>query len=195
VLDPFDPYLLTRWREGCQNATWLFGEIQAQGYQGSLSLLRLYCAHLRQHPEQANAARPRKQRAISASPRELRWRLGCRPEDLDAEEQERLSRLLTVSAEVRTIYVLLQTFLELVRQRQHEQLRPWMEEAAQSGIAEMKSFVAGIEQDFEAVEAALRFPWSQGQTEGQGNKLKTLKRQMYGRAGFALLRVRMLYRD
>ena len=58
----------------------------------------------------------------------------------------------------------------------------------------MKSFVVGIEQDFEAVEAALRLPWSQGQTEGQVNKLKTLKRQMYGRAGFALLRQRMLHR-
>ena len=194
LIDRFEPYLLSRWREGCQNATWLFGEIQAQGYQGSLSLLRLYCAHLRKHPEQANAARPRKQRAISASPRELRWLLGRRPEDLDVEEQERLSRLLTVSTAVQQVYGLLQTFLEMVRNRQHQQLRPWMEAAAQSGIAEMQSFVAGIEQDFEAVEAALRLPWSQGQTEGQVNKLKTLKRQMYGRAGFALLRQRMLHR-
>jgi transposase len=59
----------------------------------------------------------------------------------------------------------------------------------------MKSFVVGIERDYEAVEAALRLPWSQGQTEGQINKLKTLKRMMYGRAGCALLRVRMLHRD
>lgn len=101
--------------------------------------------------------------------------------------------MLTVSAEVQTIYGLLQTFLKLVRQRQHEQLRPWMEAAAKSGIAEMQSFVTGIEQDYAAVEAALWLPWSQGQTEGKGNKLKTLKRQMYGRASFALLRQRFLH--
>lgn len=160
LLAPFEPYLLARWREGRQNAARLFEEIQVQGYQGSVSLLRMYCAHLREHPEQAKTAHPRKLRAVSASPRELRWLLGHPPEDLDAEEQERLSRLLTASAEVRTVYALLQTFLGMVRQRQHEQLRPWMEAAARSGIAELQSFVVGIEQDYAAVEAALRLPWS-----------------------------------
>lgn len=153
----------------------------------------MYCAHLRHHPAQAAQAQPRTQRAVSASPRELRWLLARRPEDLDAEEQERLRRLVTGSAEVQQVYALLQTFLGLVRERQHEQLRPWLEAAATSGIAEMQSFVTGIEQDFAAVEAALRLPWSQGQTEGKVNKLKTLKRQMYGRAGFALLRQRFLH--
>jgi transposase len=75
----------------------------------------------------------------------------------------------------------------------HEQLRTWMEVAVKSGIPEPKSFVAGIERDYDAVKAALRLPWSQGITEGKGNKLKTLKRVMYGRAGFALLRQRLLH--
>jgi transposase len=105
------------------------------------------------------------------------------------------TRLVQTSAAVQAVHQLLQTFLTMVRQRQHEHLRPWMAEAESSGVKEMKSFVAGIERDFGAVEAALRLPWSQGQTEGQVNKLKTLKRMMYGRAGFALLRVRMLQRD
>ncbi len=68
-----------------------------------------------------------------------------------------------------------------------------MHEATKSGIAEMKSFVAGIEHDYDAVSAALHLPWSQGQTEGFVNKLKTAKRMMYGRAGFALLRQRLLH--
>lgn len=68
-----------------------------------------------------------------------------------------------------------------------------MEEATKSGIAELKSFVAGMERDYDAVKAALRLPWSQGVTEGKVNKLKTLKRQMYGRAKFALLRQRLLH--
>jgi transposase len=81
----------------------------------------------------------------------------------------------------------------MIRQRKHEQLRSWMEEATSSGIPELKSFVAGVERDYDAVKAALRLPWSQGITDGKVNKLKTLKRVMYGRAGFALLRRRLLH--
>jgi transposase len=68
-----------------------------------------------------------------------------------------------------------------------------MEQAMSSGIPELKSFVDGIERDYDAVHAPLRLPWSQGVTEGKVNKFKTLKRVMYGRAGFALLRHRLLH--
>ena len=81
----------------------------------------------------------------------------------------------------------------MVRERKHQALRSWMKEALSSGIPELQSFVAGIERDYNAVHAALRLPWSQGVTEGKVNKLKTLKRVMYGRAGFALLRQRLLH--
>jgi transposase len=81
----------------------------------------------------------------------------------------------------------------MVRQRKSEQLRPWMEEAIQSGIPELKSFVAGIERDYDAVKEALHLPWSQGITEGKVNKLKTIKRGMYGKASFTLLRQRLLH--
>jgi transposase len=73
-----------------------------------------------------------------------------------------------------------------------ERLDCWLEQAQRSGIPEMKSFALGIHRDYEAVKAAILLPWSQGQTEGQVNKLKTLKRAMYGRAGFSLLRQRLL---
>ena len=91
------------------------------------------------------------------------------------------------------MYALLQAFIRMVREREHQHLRSWMEQATKSGIPELKSFVAGIERDYDAVHAALRLPWSQGVTEGKVNKLKTLKRVMYGRAGFALLRRRLLH--
>ena len=104
-----------------------------------------------------------------------------------------LDQLLKLSPEVQVIHDLLHAFLDMVRERKHEQLRSWMEQANKSGIAELKSFVAGIERDYDAVKAALRLPWSQGTTEGKVNKLKTLKRVMYGRAGFPLLRQRLLH--
>lgn len=83
--------------------------------------------------------------------------------------------------------------MDMVRERKHEQLRGWMQQASKSGIAELKSFVTGIERDYDAVKEALRQPWSQGQTEGFVNKLKTVKRMLYGRASFSLLRQRLLH--
>ncbi len=71
-------------------------------------------------------------------------------------------------------------------------LDPWLEAAEQSAIPELVSFLQGVRRDYAAVEAALRFEWSQGQTEGHVNKLKFVKRSMYGRATFDLLRQRML---
>jgi len=101
--------------------------------------------------------------------------------------------LLSLSLEVQTLYALLQAFLSMVRERKHQDLRSWMRQASTCGIPELGSFVTGIEQDYDAVHAALRLPWSQGITEGKVNKLKTLKRVMYGRAGFPLLRQRLLH--
>lgn len=80
-----------------------------------------------------------------------------------------------------------------MRERKDEQLRSWMQEALGSDITERKSFVGGIERNYDAVKAALYLPWSQGVTEGKVNTLKTIKRQMCGRAGFALLQQRLLH--
>lgn len=140
-----------------------------------------------------SAPRSRRERAKAISPRALRWLLTRKREDLDQEDQARLDQLLKLSPQLPTLYTLLHAFLEMVREREQEQLRPWMQQATKSGITELKSFAAGIERDYDAVYAALHLPWSQGQTEGFVNKLKTAKRMMYGRAGFALLRQRLLH--
>ena len=156
-------------------------------------MVRAYIAHLRATTADGSPARSRKERAQALSPRALRWLLSRKREKLDQEEQTRLDQLLNLSPEVQTIYALLQAFLQMVRERKHQDLRSWMTQAVRCGIPELKSFVTGIEQDYDAVHAALRLPWSQGITEGKVNKLKTLKRVMYGRAGFALLRQRLLH--
>jgi transposase len=78
-------------------------------------------------------------------------------------------------------------------ERAHRQLEAWTERAKASGIAEMKAFAVKLLQDSEAVVAAMTLPYSQGQTEGRVNKLKLVKRSMYGRGKFDLLRQRVLY--
>ncbi len=84
-------------------------------------------------------------------------------------------------------------FVRLVRERDSCAFGDWLERTTGSGIAEMRAFSEGLKQDRAAVEAALSFSWSNGQVEGQVNRLKMLKRQMYGRAGFDLLRSRVLH--
>ncbi len=199
VLDPYEEYLLKRWNDGhdghdgCRNGALLFREIRAQGYTGGKTVLKDYIRYLRKHhPSQSISSSPRQQRSASASPRELRWLLARHREDLDEEQQARLNRLLASSTEVQQIHALLQNFHVMLRHNQHERLDCWLEQAQKSGIPEMRSFALGIRRDYQAVKAEILLPWSQGQTEGQVNKLKTLKRAMFGRAGFPLLRQRML---
>jgi len=116
----------------------------------------------------------------------------ARKKPLNAEEQWMRDRLLAEDASVAELARLVQAFQQMLRDRRREGLPAWMAQATQAGGA-LKSFARGLQQDLEAVREAFRSPWSNGQTEGQVNRLKTLKRQMYGRAGFDLLRIRLLY--
>jgi transposase len=196
LLDPYRESILAQWEQGCRNGQHILRTIRAQGYEGSDTLLRALVTQLRkQQPIKASSHGQASStiQTVPKTPREIRWLLTKHREDLDESEQADLDRLLQSSEEVSVIRSLLHKFLNMVRQRKHEQLRPWMESAVKSGIAELKSFVAGIERDYDAVREALRLPWSQGITEGKVNKLKTLKRVMYGKAGFALLRQRLLH--
>ena len=89
--------------------------------------------------------------------------------------------------EIAEAYSLGQRFINMIRERQPDALLPWLEDALKSGMDALKGFANGIQQDLAAVMNALSLPWSNGQTEGQVNRLKLIKRQMYGRANFDLL--------
>lgn len=193
LLDPYDDYILQRLSQGCRNAAQIFREIQEQGFTGSLSITKVYVRFLQSSTKDGKVPQTRTQRAEAISPRELRWLLTLKREKLDQEERERLARLLTASTEVQTVHHLAQRFLEMVREHKGHLLRSWMEEAGQSGIPELKSFVAGIERDYDAVRTGLTRPESQGPVEGAVNKIKTHKRLIYGRASFKLLRQKMLH--
>ena len=104
-----------------------------------------------------------------------------------------MTTIRQVSETAETIYQLVQAFLQIVRTRQGEQLDAWIRTVRACHIRELNSFVAGLARDKAAVLAGLTLPYSNGQTEGQITKLKLIKRMMYGRAGFPLLRQRMLH--
>lgn len=103
-----------------------------------------------------------------------------------------MESLLVACPEVKSALDLVQEFTRIVTERRAEQLNTWLRSALRSGIKEFENFTLGIHEDRAAVEAALQYDWSQGQVEGQVNRLKLIKRQMYGRAKFDLLRARVV---
>ena len=116
-----------------------------------------------------------------------------RPEsELKEPQKEFQKAILLGSAEIVTAFHLAQDFRVMIEQRQSEKLDVWLTRAEQSRIVEFERFAVSLRADYAAVKAALSFSWSNGQVEGQVNRLKLIKRQMYGRASFGLLRRRVL---
>ena len=123
--------------------------------------------------------------------RRLAWILVRDPAALDTAETAALARIRQ-DAEITALYDLARSYTRMVREQRPKDLDGWLAACTQSGIGTLVSFAKGLRQDYAAVRAALEEPWSSGQAEGQINRLKMLKCQMYGRAGFELLRKRVL---
>lgn len=201
IVDRYEPYLRERWNAGCQNAAQLWREIRAQGFAGSVSLVRRYLTHWRTQPGQPGRSGKAPQAMQTVAPparrvfsvRQTAWLLLQDAADLDADQQRYREHLSDHCPEIREGQLLAQDFQSIVRTHDHARLASWLVAAQGSRIVELVSFAEGIQSDHAAVEAALRLPWSQGQTEGQVNRLKVCKRTMYGRAKFDLLRQRMLH--
>jgi len=115
------------------------------------------------------------------------------PDKLTPEKTSLLDILLAKSAPIAAAYKLAQSFYAIVRTRSHTEFDGWLDAATQSGIAEFRNFAQGLQRDYAAVKAALTYAWSNGPVEGHVNRLKLVKRQMYGRAKLDLLRQRLLH--
>jgi transposase len=200
-LDAFADYLRKRWEEGCHNAAQLWREIQVQGFAGCQSALRPYLARWRaQLP--AELGRQRRQipnffhPQVVPSPRSTAWLLLGYGATRDAAEQAFrfafVTELCTGCEEVKTGQALVVAFFRMVRKRLGGELDGWLLAVSESQIPELTGFASGLAQDKAAVMAALTVEWNNGQTEGQVNRLKFLKRRGFGRANFDLLRRRVL---
>jgi transposase len=118
--------------------------------------------------------------------------LVCPAAKRSPDAQTYIEQLCQVEACIARADALIQTFLSIVRERRGHDLEAWMAEATHSGIAELARFARSMEDDLAAVTAGLTLEWSNGVTVGQIHRLKLVKRQGYGRAGFTLLRQRLL---
>src|SRR5260221_14101242 len=129
----------------------------------------------------------------AASPSQIRWWFVLPVERLTVKQQAQLLRLRQGEAAFSVTYQLVQAFIALLHQQTDQGLTQWLEQAQKSAIAELISFAKGLVRDEAAVRAGLSLKWSQGQGAGAVNRLKLMKRSMYGRAKFDLLRIRVLY--
>ena len=195
MLNPYKPYLLERWNAGCHTAIQLFRELQPRGYTGSYRRVTAYVSRIRQ----AQGIPPRRQglRQIlpvvaepvsqPLTPRRATWLVLRRGERRTEAETQQLAQLHAQSAEVAEAIDLAQDFATLVRQREPTQLDPWLQRATTSALDAMQRFATGLRDDYAAVKAGVTLPWSNGPVEGHINRLKMLKRQMFGRAHLDLL--------
>jgi transposase len=198
VLDPYVPYLLKRWKEGCRNGKRLLREIRERGYSNSERTFLYFTGELRhaeakgKPPSSAPRARKGAVAGLSPTAKNVAALFMRREEKLSAEQKKYLERLCASDATLADARELTQEFAKMIRGLEGEKLDGWLEEAEASEAEVMKKFAAGLKKDLSAVRAGLTESWSTGPVEGFINKLKLLKRQGYGRANFDLLRARAL---
>ncbi len=190
---PYLPYIQQRWAGGCRNGKHLWREISSQGYTGSY--MSVYRA-IRKFPDwsRQQPASPRlRPGPLPLSPRQAMWLLVRAPDSLTEEQTALREALCAHCSEAEVIYPLAQRFMELIIDRRNDALDQWLTDALVCSISAMRHFARTLQRDYAAVRAALTFEWSSGQVEGQVNRLKVIKRMMYGRAKFDLLRFRVLH--
>ncbi len=132
---------------------------------------------------------------LTLSVSQATWLFFRKPEDFKPAEQETLRQLRQASLQLEVTYQLVDEFLRMVRERTGEQLDSWLNKVETSQLPAFHTFVTGVHQDKDAVRAGLTLPWSTGPVEGQVNRLKLIKRSMYGRAAFDLLKLRVLHQS
>ena len=174
--------------------------VRQRGYTGGYGAGAAYARRLRQAqglpPGYRRARQPLPAVAEPAcqplTPRRATWLVLRRETKRTAAEAQQLTQLQTQSPVVAEAIDLAQDFATLVRQRQPERLDPWLKRATTSAVDAVQRFAAGLYEDYEAVKAGVTLPWSTGPVEGHINRLKMLKRQMFGRARLDLLGRRFL---
>lgn len=193
----FVPYLRQRWLQGERNARRLWEEVKVQDYPGAKETLQHFLQNWRDNSNKKvqTCAALKTSAGRAPSVRSVKWLLFGSKRKTKDWENSFLEQLLQNNPEISVAQTLTKEFHQTLmsRQDQSQVLESWLEKGRSSGIGEFMWFANGIEADRAAVEAAHSSTWSQGQVEGQVNRLKFIKRQMYGRGSFDLLKARVLH--
>ena len=182
--DTFTNYLQQRWDEGCRNGTELWAELRQRGFTGTPELVRIWIR--RRYGFQSGRPRSLRLHPMRATTRRWMWLLLNEP----AKQEAWLKELYRQSPDLAENAHTAREFFRLVRKRDIAAWPRWLERAQGTALA---GFATHLRRDEAALLDALQLPWSNGPVEGQVHRLKLLKRQMYGRAHFDLLRLRVLH--
>lgn len=186
LLDEFAEYLHERFNDGHDSAAALYEELRALGYRGSYSSVRDYL-----RPFRRIGSAPPSTPKVPKVRRITSWMLR-HPDSLTDDEQIRLKQVLASCPHLEAVTGHVTSFAEMLTERLGEQLNSWMAAVSADDLPQLHRFVRGLDTDHAAVRNGLTLPYSSGAVEGHVNRIKMLKRQMYGRAGFDLLRKRIL---
>jgi transposase len=200
LLNPYKPYLLERWNAGCYTAMRLFRELRQRGYGGGYGVVAAYARRLREAQGLAPGQRRPRQRLPRVAepvcqpltPRRATWLVLRREAKRTQAEVQQLAQLRAQAADVAEAIDLAQDFTQMVRQRQPESLDPWLQRVSTSTVEALQRFAKGLYEDYDAIKAGVTLPWSSSPVEGHINRLKMVKRQMFGRAHLDLLSRRFL---
>jgi transposase len=191
-LDRFRGYLDERVWAGCRNARVLHRELRERGYEGGYDQVRRAIRKRTGADGRLRLRGPVRPRADVPTPRRLSFAVASRPDRRPDGERARVERLRGAGGAVSAAVDLGERFAAVVRDRSADGLAEWVVAADASGVPEFRGLARSMRQDIAAVGAGVTGAWSNGQVEGQVNRLKLVKRAMFGRAGFALLRARAL---
>jgi transposase len=186
ILDAHKPYLHQRWNAGCTNILQLHAEITARGYRGSYGTVNLYL-----QPFRALGAAP-PPRPAPPKVRDITGWMLRHPDSLGADEQLKLKQALARCPHLDATAAHVTAFAEMMTGRHGERLDAWIAAVDADDLPDLHSFTTGLKHDHDAVLAGLTLEHNSGAVEGNVNRIKMIKRQMYGRAGFSLLRKRVL---
>ena len=191
--DSYASYVLSRWEQGCQNGSQIYREIKEQGYTGTERQMYRFLVPLRRNQRIIQKGTVPQAPLQDFSAKDAVWLFVRDPAKLDEKEQATLTAICQASETAKTTYQLVQEFRHMLHHREGSKLDDWLEKVRASQIRELQRFVTGVERDKSAVVAGLTLSHHNGLVEGKVNKLKLIKRMGYGRAGFALLRQRVLH--
>jgi transposase len=221
ILDPYVPYLQEHLNKGDANASQLWRDVRKQGFPGGYKVVARWLqtqgwqprngrpstkrgrpvpgkelvatgdTPLHQKAQREQAPASQMQEPLE-SPRHLVWLLLRDPARL-SEEEEHMLTFIRQEPTVELAYMLAQHFTQMLHEHQSAELDQWISTCTSSGIPDLETFAFGLQKELSAIKAAFTLSYSTGPVEGQVNRLKLIKRSMYNRGSFALLRHRVLY--
>lgn len=200
ILDPYKPKILAWWNDGIQESTVLMGFLQQLGYTGSDRTLMRYLKQLREAqglpprraPSAPGLAKVSDPRLPPFTARRASFVIVKPEQHRDAEEVDLLARLVASHPDLNKAVELAEEFSQLLRERKAEGFEPWLMKALKSTLKSFQAFAKSLFEDYAAVRASMVLEVSNGMVEGFNNRLKMVKRQMFGRAGLELLRKRLI---